>query len=82
MPSIEETADELQKTFSSGGKECTVAVVNGKIELDYFNEGKSAREKKILSQEEAELLIDAVYKLYGLSRGQSPNPAPFKGGIV
>jgi len=85
MPTIEEIAKELHDVFSiSSGtnKECRVSVVGDKISLEYFNAKTSRQEKKILTIEEADALIQAIYDIYGVKRGQKPNPAEFKKGIV
>lgn len=85
MPTLEEIATELHDVFniSSGtNKECRVSVIGDRIEFEYFNAKNSTHEKKVLNIEEADALIQAIYNIYGVKRGQKPNPAEFKQGFV
>jgi len=85
MPTMEELAKELHDVFniSSGtNKECKTSVIGDKIEFEYFSAKTSAQEKKVLSPEEADALIDAIYQIYGAKRGHNLNPTAFQNGLV
>lgn len=85
MPTIEEVARELHDVFniSSGtSKECRTSVSGNVIIFEYFNAKTSSDEKKVLSIDEADALIQAIYQIYGAKRGQNLNPVAFKQGFV
>lgn len=85
MPTIEEIAKELTDVFnitSGTEKPCKVVIIDGKIELDYFNAKHARDERKVLTVEEADELIQAIYNLYRAKRGQKLNPTSFKDGVV
>ncbi len=85
MPTIEELAKELHDVFyiSSGtNKECKTSVVGDKIAFEFFNSKTSMEEKKLLTPQEADALIDAIYQIYGAKRGKNLNPTGFSNGVV
>lgn len=67
--SLEEIAKELDRVLNLNNirKICEVKIVEGKIEL-YYPYTNSENKKKYLTAEEAQDMIDAMYRLFGQKR--------------